>query len=85
MNRTAPKFYKAAICRRAWEIVKAGPDWQAHIAIRLKYAMRDAWAEARRASAPAMAPARAEIISLENKTRLTFDQQARLAVLRRVA
>lgn len=45
-----PVFDRAAIMHRAWEIVKAGPNWQAHLATRLRYALQDAWAEAKRAT-----------------------------------
>lgn len=72
MNAVAQSFDLSAIMRRAWEIVKAGPGWRKHLAVRLKYALQDAWAEAKRALAsPKCGPERIrdEITALEAKDR----------------
>ena len=42
-------FNKSEIMRRAWAIVKQGNQWQKYRLTRLRYAMQDAWNEAKRA------------------------------------
>ena len=42
-------FNKSEIMRRAWAIVKRGDQWQKYRLTRLRYAMQDAWNEAKRA------------------------------------
>lgn len=42
-------FDRAKIMKAAWEIVKKGPNWQEYRLLRLKYALQDAWAAAKRA------------------------------------
>ena len=45
----SPTFNKSEIMRRAWAIVKKGSDWQKYRLRRLRYALQDAWSEAKRA------------------------------------
>ena len=41
-------FNKSEIMRRAWAIVKKGSEWQKYRLRRLRYALQDAWGEAKR-------------------------------------
>ena len=86
MINTSAKFNKSTIMRRAWEMMRQRGWTKATFAIEMKWAMQDAWYEARRdVVVRELSPVQAEIIHLENKTRLTFTQQEQLAGLRRVA
>ena len=83
---SAAKFNKSTIMRRAWELMRQRGWTKATFAASMKWAMQDAWYEARRdMPAHAVTPVQAEIVHLENKTRLNFAQQERLTELRRVA
>ena len=43
-------WWMARLSPAAVRIVKAGPDWQKYRLRRLRYALQDAWAEAKRAA-----------------------------------
>lgn len=79
-------FNKSEILRRAWAIVKAGPNWQKYRLTRLRYALQDAWAEAKRAvKLAAQTPAdkaRESLFVLECKDRWTHADFAAAAELR---
>ena len=79
-------FNKSEIMRRAWAIVKAGPNWQKYRLIRLRYALQDAWCEAKRAAKAVPQAAadrlRAAIWVLECKDRLCGNDWQILDALR---
>ena len=79
-------FNKSEIMRKAWAIVKKGPNWQAYRLIRLKYALQEAWAEAKRAAKAAAQTAadtlREALLMLECKDRWTQADYAAAADLR---
>lgn len=79
-------FNKSEIMRRAWAIVKKGPDWQKYRLRRLRYALQDAWTEAKRAAkvAPQIAveKLRAELWAFECKDRLSGNDWQILDALR---
>ena len=79
-------FNKSEILRRAWAIVKAGPNWQKYRLTRLRYALQDAWAEAKRAAKLATqtraAKIRDSLLVLECKDRWTQADYAAAADLR---
>ena len=79
-------FNKSEILCRAWAIVKAGPNWQKYRLTRLRYAMQDAWAEAKRAAKLATQTRadkiRESLLVLECKDRWTQADYAAAADLR---
>lgn len=79
-------FNKSAIMRCAWAIVKSGPEWRKYRLCRLRYALQDAWREAKRAAKAVTQTAadklRAEIWVLECKDRLCGNDWQTLDTLR---
>lgn len=76
-------YNKSHIMTRAWALVKARSDWREHFKCRFKYALQDAWNEAKRARQDKLCARQIEIINLENRTRLPWHDQERLTELRR--
>ena len=75
-------FNKSQIMKRAWEIVSRGR----YNLINMRYAMCQAWAEAKRALLTAKEAAqlamRSSIAVIENKSRLTALDHTRISELR---
>lgn len=80
-------FNKSEIMRRAWAIVKKGSEWQKYRLRRLRYALQDAWNEAKRAAKVAnQSPAaqlRADLWAFECKDSIRGSDWTHLDALRR--
>lgn len=79
-------FNKSEIMRRAWAIVKKGSEWQKYRLRRLRYALQDAWNEAKRvakvANQSTAAQLRAEIWAFECKDSIRGSDWTHLDALR---
>ena len=79
-------FNKSEIMRRAWAIVKKGSEWQKYRLRRLRYALQDAWGEAKRAAKAATnstaAQLRADLWAFECKDTMRGSDWTRLDAMR---
>lgn len=79
-------FNKSEIMRRAWSIVKKGRDWQKYRLRRLRYALQDAWGEAKRTARAATnstaALLRADLWAFECKDTMRGSDWTRLDAMR---
>ena len=79
-------FNKSEIMLRAWAIVKKGSEWQKYRLRRLRYALQDAWGEAKRAARAATnataAQLRADLWAFECKDTMRGSDWTRLDTLR---
>ena len=79
-------FNKSEIMRRAWAIVKKGSEWQKYRLRRLRYALQDAWGEAKRAARAATnataAQLRADLWAFECKDTMRGSDWTRLDAMR---
>lgn len=79
-------FNKSEIMRRAWAIVKKGSEWQKYRLRRLRYALQDAWGEAKRAARTATnattAQLRADLWAFECKDTMRGSDWTRLDAMR---
>lgn len=78
-------FNKSEIMRRAWAIVKKGSEWQKYRLRRLRYALQDAWNEAKRATKAASSTAaqlRADLWAFECKDTMRGSDWTRLDAMR---
>jgi hypothetical protein len=79
-------FNRSEIMRRAWAIVKKGSDWQRYRLRRLRYALQDAWNEAKRAAKAASnttaAQLRADLWAFECKDTMRGSDWTRLDAMR---
>ena len=82
----ATTFNKSEIMRRAWAIVKKGSDWQKYRLRRLRYALQDVWAEARRvveaATQTVAAQLRTDLWAFECKDTMRGSDWQRLDAMR---
>ena len=79
-------FNKSEIMRRAWAIVKKGSEWQKYRLRRLRYALQDAWGEAKRAAKAATNTTadqlRADLWAFECKDTMRGSDWTRLDAMR---
>ena len=79
-------FNKSEIMRLAWAIMKKGSEWQKYRVRRLRYALQDAWGEAKRATRAATnataAQLRADLWAFECKDTMRGSDWTRLDALR---
>ena len=79
-------FNKSEIMRRAWAIVKKGSEWRKYRLRRLRYALQDAWGEAKRAARASTnvtaAQLRADLWAFECKDTMRGSDWTRLDAMR---
>lgn len=79
-------FNKSEIMRRAWAIVKKGSEWHKYRLRRLRYALQDAWNEAKCAAKTAtntiIAQLRADLFAFECKDTMRGSDWTRLDAMR---
>lgn len=79
-------FNKSEIMRRAWAIVKKGSEWQKYRLRRLRYALQDAWGEAKRTAKAETrtiaAQLRADLFAFECKDTMRGSDWTRLDAMR---
>ena len=79
------KYNISNIMRDAWELTKRNPHWQKNTRFNFKYNLQLAWIKAKceANTPPKLSSLEAEIITLENRTRLGWNEQERLSRLER--